>query len=47
MIRNNSLTLLTAISAVLAVPAVLAQDAERPELTGTWSNKSLTATGPP
>jgi hypothetical protein len=42
MIRKNSLTLLTAISAVLAVPTALAQDAERPELTGTWSNKSLT-----
>jgi hypothetical protein len=47
MIRNNSLTLLTAISAVLAVPAVLAQDAERPELTGTWSNKSLTGLARP
>mgnify|MGYP003700267275 CR=1 FL=1 len=42
MIAKNSLTLLAAISAALAVPTALAQDAGRPELTGTWSNKSLT-----
>ena len=35
-------TLASAVLVVLAAGAVSAQDAERPELTGTWSNKSLT-----
>ena len=45
MFIRNSVTRLTTLAGamlVLAAGAASAQDAERPELTGTWSNKSLT-----
>lgn len=50
MFRNNSVTALATLASalvLLAAGTASAQDAERPELTGTWSNKSLTGLSRP